>query len=87
MTNKENKGDVLKMKDMSRRNFGGLAGRAMIGGMASYSIPGVSAAKVKNVAKSNVFFTRDISVKGLVEIYSRINQGIAGKVGIKLHTG
>lgn len=54
------------MKGMSRRNFLGLAGGAMIGGMASYSIPGVSAAKVKDAwsdtAKSNVFFTKDISV-------------------------
>jgi hypothetical protein len=37
--------------------------------------------------KSTVFFTSDISVKGLLEVYSRINQGITGKVGIKLHTG
>jgi uncharacterized Fe-S center protein len=37
--------------------------------------------------KSTVFFTTDISVKGLAGIYSRINQGMTGKVGIKLHTG
>jgi uncharacterized protein len=33
------------------------------------------------------FFTRDISANGLLNIYSRINERIAGKVGIKLHTG
>ena len=38
-------------------------------------------------SRSDVFFTKDISVKGLLEIYSRINKGIVGKVGIKLHTG
>jgi hypothetical protein len=37
--------------------------------------------------KSDVFFTKDISVEGLLKIYSHINQGITGKVGIKLHTG
>ncbi len=33
---------------MSRRNFLGLASGAMVGSMASYSIPGVSTAKVKD---------------------------------------
>jgi hypothetical protein len=37
--------------------------------------------------KSQVFFTRDISVSGLLEIYSKINRGMTGKIGIKLHTG
>lgn len=39
------------------------------------------------VSKSDVFFTKDISVKGLLEIYSHINKGMTGKVAIKLHTG
>jgi len=34
-----------------------------------------------------VFFTKDISVNGLLEIYAKINKGITGKVAIKLHTG
>jgi len=37
--------------------------------------------------KSQVFFTDDISGNGLLSIYSQINQGISGKVAIKLHTG
>ena len=37
--------------------------------------------------KSQVFFTRDISVNGLLNIYSRINGGMTGRIGIKLHTG
>ncbi len=36
---------------------------------------------------SDVFFTKDISVEGLLKIYSHINKGITGRVGIKLHTG
>jgi len=37
--------------------------------------------------KAQVFFTSDISVNGLLGIYSRINGGITGKTAIKLHTG
>jgi uncharacterized Fe-S center protein len=36
---------------------------------------------------SPVFFTKDISVNGLLNIYSKINMGITGNVAIKLHTG
>jgi hypothetical protein len=36
---------------------------------------------------SPVFFTKDISANGLLEIYSKINENITGKVAIKLHTG
>lgn len=34
-----------------------------------------------------VYFTRDLSAAGLQKVYARINSGITGKVGIKLHTG
>ena len=37
--------------------------------------------------RAQVFFTRDISVNGLLNIYSRINGGMTGNIGIKLHTG
>ncbi len=37
--------------------------------------------------RARVFFTTDISAKGLLKIYSKIKKGITGKVGIKLHTG
>jgi uncharacterized Fe-S center protein len=37
--------------------------------------------------KSQVFFTDDISVNGLLKIYSKISQGMTGKIGIKLHSG
>jgi uncharacterized Fe-S center protein len=29
----------------------------------------------------------DISVNGLLKIYAKINQGMTGKIGIKLHSG
>lgn len=44
-------------------------------------------ATVSGDGRSKVFFTRDISVKGLIEIYSRVSQGMTGQVGIKLHSG
>lgn len=37
--------------------------------------------------KSIVYFTRDLSAEGLLKIYGYVGRGIAGKVGIKLHTG
>ncbi|MCC8128229.1 MAG: DUF362 domain-containing protein [Clostridiales bacterium] len=37
--------------------------------------------------KSVVYFTRDLSVEGLLQIYRRIASRISGKVGIKIHTG
>ena len=36
---------------------------------------------------SVVYFTRDLSAEGLKKIYSRVSQGMTGKVGVKLHTG
>lgn len=81
------------MDGMSRRGFLLLAGGAMIG-TVSYCLADGGTDKMKSAkpdrsdsAKSNVYFTNDISVKGLREIYAHINQGITGKVGIKLHTG
>jgi uncharacterized Fe-S center protein len=37
--------------------------------------------------ESLVYFTRDLSAAGLRRIYARVNGGIKGQVGIKLHTG
>lgn len=36
---------------------------------------------------AKVFFTRDLSVDGLLSVYSRVDRDIGGKVGIKLHPG
>lgn len=37
--------------------------------------------------ESVVFFTRDLSAEGLRKIYGRVQERLAGKVAIKLHTG
>jgi uncharacterized protein len=55
-----------------------------LGGVALFN--GIAQADTVQ-SKSQVFFTRDISVSGLLSIYSKINQGMTGKVAIKLHTG
>jgi uncharacterized Fe-S center protein len=51
----------------------------------SSSIAAAAAATAQG--KSQVFFSSDISVKGLLNIYSKINGGMTGNIGIKLHTG
>ncbi len=69
---------------MLRRTF--LKTSAMIlGGVAMGDLDLANASTVQG--KSQVFFTTDISVNGLRKIYSKINEGITGKVAIKLHTG
>lgn len=37
--------------------------------------------------KAQVFFTDDLSVEGLKKLYAKVNQGMTGKIAIKLHTG
>jgi uncharacterized Fe-S center protein len=58
-----------------------------LGGVAVCEFSGLASGAPAQQAKSPVFFTRDISGDGLLRIYSRINQGITGKVAIKVHTG
>jgi uncharacterized Fe-S center protein len=41
----------------------------------------------RTLSTPDVFFTKDISPRALIGIYSRISATIAGKVAIKLHTG
>jgi uncharacterized Fe-S center protein len=61
-------------------------GAIALGGVAVCELDGIAGATVSQ-SKSPVFFTRDISVNGLLKIYARINEGMTGKIGIKLHTG
>lgn len=37
--------------------------------------------------ESTVYFTRDLSAKGLQKIFAKVGNNLTGKVGIKLHTG
>lgn len=71
---------------ISRRKFlqtGALA----LGTVAVSRFSGIGDAFAAQQGKSPVFFTNDISAAGLLKIYAEINQNIAGKVAIKLHTG
>lgn len=72
--------------NISRRKFlqtGALA----LGTVAASRFSGISDVFAAQQEKSRVFFTNDITAAGLLKIYAKINQGITGKVAIKLHTG
>ena len=73
-------------KQISRRNFLQVSAVAL-GTVAVSNFTGVGSAIAATQNKTQVFFTNDISVNGLLNIYSKINQGMTGKIGIKLHTG
>lgn len=49
----------------------------------------LSAANPENdgQSKATVFFTNDLSAAGLRKLYARVNQGMTGKIAVKLHTG
>ncbi len=68
----------------SRRSF--LKGGAVaVGALAAgvLPVPAVSAPE----ERAKVFFTRDISVEGLLKVYARVSQDMVGRIAIKLHTG
>ena len=73
-------------KQISRRSFL-KTGAIALGTVAVCGFKGIGSAVAAAQNKSQVFFTKDISVNGLLKIYSKINQGMTGKIGIKLHTG
>lgn len=92
-----------KTKEFSRRNFLKLAGgtvaamaviptlRQLVahaeGAPTRVTWDRSHAVSQYDPSKPNVYFTRDLSPEGVQKIYEKINQGIIGKVGIKLHTG
>jgi len=73
-------------KQISRRSFLKTSAIAL-GTVAISDFKGIVSDVAAEKNKSQVFFTKDISVNGLLKIYSKINEGITGKIGIKLHTG
>ncbi len=58
-----------------------------LGGAAVTEFGSTSSAATIQPDKSQVFFTKDISVNGLLKIYSKINHRLTGRVAIKLHSG
>ena len=71
---------------ISHRNFLKTSAIAL-GAVAVSGFQGKGSAVAAGQDKTQVFFTEDISVNGLLKIYSKINQGMTGNIGIKLHTG
>ena len=60
--------------------------------MVAGAVPGTGGDKYIPMEKrtgneSIVYFTRDLSPKGLQKAYEKVNANISGKVAIKLHTG
>ena len=73
-------------QDILRRDF--LKSSAMaLGGAAATGLAGASSGATFQPDQAQVFFTKDLSVNGLLKVYSKINQRLTGKVAIKLHSG
>lgn len=72
-------------RQLSRRTF--LKGGAVaVGALATGLFPrrqGMAAPQ----RRAQVFFTRDISIDGLLKVYGLVNGGMSGRIAIKLHTG
>lgn len=91
------------MKQVSRRDFLKIAGGTVAGvvlsqvsGMAPVlgQAPVVGSTDVtgKEIvsgagSRAKVYFSRHIDAAHLIQLYDRINEGIYGKVAVKLHTG
>ena len=89
------------MTDLSRRDFFKVAGTAVLsaaafgitGGLSSAfaQAPVIGSTKMTTSntvgSKAKVYFTKHIDAEHLIKLYDLINEGIYGKVAIKLHTG
>ena len=73
-------------KRFSRRAFP-RTGTVTPSALAVSDLNGILGAAAAENKKAQGFFTKDISPRGLVRIYSRINETVTGKVAIKIHTG
>jgi hypothetical protein len=73
-------------REVSRRGFL-KTGAVALSTVAVCGFKGIDSAVAAPQNESQVFFTKDISVNGLLKIYSKINQDMTGRIGIKLHTG
>lgn len=58
-----------------------------LGGVALCKLDSFGSPVDAQQGKSPVYFTKDIGVDGLRKLYSKVNEGITGKVAIKLHSG
>lgn len=78
------------VKPLSRRDFL-KTGAVAVGALAAEGtlLTGAHAqtASAASTEKAKVFFTKDLSADSLRKIYARINEGLSGKIAVKLHTG
>lgn len=73
-------------EQFSRRSF--LKGGALtVGAFAFGGFPRIDTAMAAPQEKAKVFFTKDISLEGLMKVYARVNHGMSGKIAIKLAYG
>ena len=89
------------MENLTRRNFFKMAGTVAVGLAASQftgfksalaQAPVIGSTDFTHTADINgscakVYFTKHIDAQHLIKLYDLINEGIYGKVAIKLHTG
>ena len=50
-------------------------------------LPKTESTSAADQKKAKVFFTKDLSAKGLQKLYAMVNSAMTGKIAIKLHTG
>ncbi len=59
----------------------------MAGGRVSAAALSTEKTENNGQNKATVFFTKDLSAAGLRKLYARVNQGITGRIAVKIHTG
>lgn len=69
--------------NLSRRAF--MKGSALTAGaLATGALPSLAGAADE---PARVYFSKDLSASGLLRLYRLVNQNIAGKIAVKVHTG
>ena len=86
------------MKDLSRRDFFKMAGSAALG-IAALQFGAAGRAMANSVGSAGggsakatgsfarIYYTKHIDANHLIRLYDKVNEGIYGKIGIKLHSG
>jgi hypothetical protein len=69
---------------MSRRHF---LQAGSLGAAAVIELGAPRSAVAATPERAQVFFSAELTAEALLRLYAKVNQGITGKVGIKLHTG
>ena len=85
------------MDKMTRREFLKMAGSAAVGaaaygaGLQNVFAAGEGSVKVTGNggagSRAKVYFSKNINAETLIKLYDMVNEGIYGKIAIKLHTG